>query len=108
MNDSFIVTTYHKEIKFQPVNEIEEILQNVYTIMSTYKFTVPLFREFGTSASYLDMPSALSKMAYIKELIEVIEKFEARVIVEEILFYSDEQNGRLYPVANIRLKGVTL
>ena len=36
-----------KEINLQPENEIEEIIQNVSTILTTRKGSVPLDRGFG-------------------------------------------------------------
>ena len=43
----FVVTTDAKTIDFAPATKIEEILQNVRTILGTVKFSVPLDREFG-------------------------------------------------------------
>lgn len=42
MNEEYIVTVNPKKINFMPENEVVEILQNVYTILSTTQFSVPL------------------------------------------------------------------
>lgn len=107
MSEEYIVTLNPKKINFMPENEIVEILQNVYTILSTTKFTAPLYREFGTSAAYLDQPHAISKMQHTREVMEVVEMYEPRAFVVEVLYYSDEVNGKIFPAVKIRLRGVS-
>ena len=41
-------------VKIIPESEIEEILQNIKTILSTYKGTVPLMRDFGIDPNLID------------------------------------------------------
>ena len=48
-------------VDFSPQDEITEILQNVRTIMATTKGSVPLDRDFGVSADYVDKPMAKAK-----------------------------------------------
>lgn len=106
MNEQeFIVTLNPKEINFMPDNEIVEVLQNVYTILSTAQYSAPLFREFGTSATYLDEPHAVARMKHTKEVIEVVERYEPRVFVVEVIYYSDEKDGKIYPAVKVRLRG---
>lgn len=105
MSEEYIVTLNPKKINFMPENEVVEILQNVYTILSTVKFEVPLYREFGTSATYLDDTHAISKMKHTREVMETVELYEPRVFVVEVLYYSDEVNGKIYPAVKVRLRG---
>lgn len=105
MNEEYIVTMNPKKINFMPENEIVEVLQNVYTILSTLKFTTPLYREFGTSSDYLDDPHAISKMKHTREVMEVVELYEPRVFVVEVNYYSDEISGKIYPAVKVRLRG---
>lgn len=105
MIDDYIVTLNPKKINFMPENEVVEVLQNVYTILSTMKFAVPLYREFGTSAPYLDDPHAITKMKHTREVMEVVELYEPRVFVVEVLYYSDEIDGKIYPAVKVRLRG---
>lgn len=105
MNEEYIVTVNPKKINFMPENEVVEILQNVYTILSTLQFSVPLYREFGTSAAYLDDPHAVARMKHTREVMEIIEMYEPRVFVVEVLYYSEEVDGRIFPAVKVRLRG---
>lgn len=104
-NQEYLVTLNPKEIDFLPGNVIVEVLQNVYTILATTKYSVPLFREFGTSASYLDEPHAVARMRHTKEIIEIVEQYEPRVFVTEVKYYSDEKDGKIYPAVKVQLRG---
>ena len=104
-NEEYLVTLNPKEIDFLPSNTIVEVLQNVYTILSTTKYSAPLFREFGTSASYLDEPHAVARMRHTKEIIEAVEQYEPRAFVTEVKYYSDEKDGKVYPAVTLRLRG---
>lgn len=105
MTEDYTVTLNPKEINFMPENETIEILQNVYTILSTLQYTVPLYREFGTKATYLDEPHAVARMKHTKEVIEIVEKYEPRIFVVEVLYYSDENDGKIYPAVRVRRRG---
>ena len=90
-------------VNFRPANVIEEIYQNINTILSTYKFTVPLFREFGFAAEFIDRPLSILKPLYVMEVVETIEKYEPRVIVEEIKMTA-ELEGIAYPIIIFSLR----
>ena len=98
MNDILVVTPNPSIINFAPATIVEEILQNVYTIVSTTYFSVPLFREFGVTATFLDTTDMLARSKLVGEIIEKVELFENRVIVEEVAFKSDGDDGILMPV----------
>lgn len=106
MEKEYIVTVNPKKINYYPENEVIEVLQNVYTILSTMEYSVPLYREFGTSATYLDAPHAVARMRHTREVIEVVERFEPRAFVVEVNYYSDEKDGKIYPAVTVRLRGV--
>ena len=48
--------TLDEKINFAPDSEVEEILQNIRTILSTRIGTVPLDRDFGTTWEHIDKP----------------------------------------------------
>ncbi len=105
----YTVTTNPTNINFAPATVVEEILQNVYTIVSTVIYSVPLFRSFGVDISFLDEPNLISKARMVAEIIEKVQLFEDRVIVEEIKFVENELDGKLKPILTIRIKeGVVL
>ena len=89
-------------IDFAPENEILEILQNVRTILSTVKFSVPLDRDFGIDASLLDKPILEAKAKISSEIILAIKKYEPRVKVEEITF-SGDIDGKLQPKVQVSI-----
>ena len=53
--------TLDKNVDFSPAAEVEEIFQNVRTILTTPKGTVPLLRDFGFSFEHLDKPIHLAQ-----------------------------------------------
>ena len=59
-------------VDFSPQDEITEILQNVQTIMATTKGSVPLDRDFGVSADYVDKPMAKAKAMLAAEIIQKV------------------------------------
>lgn len=86
-------------IKIIPENEIEEINQNIITILSTTKGTVPLMRDFGIDPNLIDQPQNQAFLQILKsEIITQIQKYEKRAKIEEISLYTKEE--KLY----IRLK----
>lgn len=89
-------------IDFAPENELLEILQNVRTILSTVKFSVPLDRDFGIDASLLDKPILEAKAKISSEIILAIKKYEPRVKVEEITF-SGDMDGKLQPKVQVSI-----
>ena len=108
MNRTYTVTVNPSVINFRPSTVLEEIFQNINTILSTAKFSVPLFRGFGTDAFFVDKPMTNIRPTMIAEIIEVVEKYEPRVIVEEIKM-SGDIDGQLFPTIIISLKnGVKL
>ncbi|WP_457641871.1 GPW/gp25 family protein [Persephonella sp.] len=79
-------------IKIIPQNEIEEILQNIKTILSTYKGTVPLMRDFGIDPNFVDnLQTESFKQKMKNEIIKQIQRFEPRIKVEKISLYSEDE-----------------
>ena len=50
------VVNLDADVDFNPASVVAEVLQNVRTILSTRKGSVPLDRDFGISWEYLDRP----------------------------------------------------
>lgn len=73
-------------VDFAPQTEIEEILQNVRTILCTRIGTVPLDRDFGITWDHIDKPYPVAKSLMVAESIDAVEKYEPRVRVESIEF----------------------
>lgn len=98
----YTVTGDPKEINFAP-NLIEEIIQNVYTVLTTIQQSVPLDREFGIDGTHLDGPTLISQAKMTADIIEKVQTFEERVTVEEVKYEVDHNNGKLIPAVMIRI-----
>lgn len=98
------VTAELKEISFSPTNEVEEILQNVKTILTTTKYSVPLDRKFGINAEILDMPLPYIQAKLTAEIISAIQKYEPRVVVNKVIYNGDGQEGKLIPTVRVMIK----
>lgn len=78
-------------VNFNPETEVEEILQNVRTILSTVVGSVPLYRDFGMSWEHVDKPYPASIALLKVDVIEAVEKYEPRAKVESVEL--DESNA---------------
>ncbi|RXZ84577.1 hypothetical protein EBB07_00740 [Paenibacillaceae bacterium] len=99
---------YTVSSKPQPINfsasGIDELLQNVRTIITTVSGTVPLHRSFGISVASLDKPLEVSQAIMTSDIVTAITDFEPRVEVVSVTFDTDESDGKLMTVVAIRLK----
>ncbi|AVK84056.1 hypothetical protein C3943_10960 [Lysinibacillus sp. B2A1] len=108
MNEQYTLTYNPSNINFRPSTVLEEIFQNINTIIGTTKFSVPLFREFGLFATFVDKPMNTIHPRLVAEMVETVEKYEPRVLVEEIKLNANV-DGQAYPTLIFSLKnGVTL
>ena len=89
-------------IVFAPVNETQEILQNVLTICLTQKYTVPLDRMLGVEGEALDEAVSRVRAKYKREVVEAVKKYEPRARVSAIDFSAD-LNGRVIPRIRVRI-----
>ena len=89
-------------IEFAPVNETQEILQNVLTICLTQKYTVPLDRMLGVEGEALDEAVSRVRAKYKREVVEAVKKYEPRARVSAIDFSAD-LNGRVIPRIRVRI-----
>lgn len=91
-------------VNFAPATTIEEILQNVRTILTTPVYSVPLDRTFGVNAELLDLPRPVARAKLAAEIVQAIQKFEPRVEVTRVSFAGDAISGKLQPTVRLRLK----
>ncbi len=99
----FDVTATLEEINFRPGSTLEEILQNVRTIVTTPKYSVPLDRNFGITATMLDAPMPVSRAKLMAEIIDAIQRYEPRVRVTQVTFTGDGMDGILRPKVRVRI-----
>lgn len=101
----FDITAKLGKVNFSPANEIEEIIQNVKTILTTIKGAVVLDRNFGINADILDLPIPVMQAKLSVEIIESIEKYEPRVKVVKVIYDGDGKEGVIYPKVRVKLNG---
>lgn len=87
------ITNDLPEINLMPASEIEEIAQNVRTILNTMQNTVPLDREFGVDSSLIDMPISAAKARATANIATAINTYEPRARVKEVHFSGDNLEG---------------
>lgn len=81
-------------INLSPANELEEIAQNVRTIATTLKGTVPLDRKFGIDARLVDRPIGALQAKLTAEIVSAVRKFEPRAKVLGVR-YNSSDSGKL-------------
>lgn len=92
----YYVTADDTPVSFAPETTVDEILQNIRTILTTYKGTVPLDRGFGISAEYLDKPIPVAEATMASEIMTAVRRYEPRARVAGVTFTGDG-NGALMP-----------
>ncbi len=91
------VTAELGPVDFSPDTEIKEILQNVRTILTTTKYSVPLDRGFGIDGQLVDMPMDYVQARLTAEIIDALRQYEPRVRVSKVTFEGDGEDGKLIP-----------
>lgn len=80
------VTAELKDVDFAPASKYEEILQNVRTIITTMKMTVPMDREFGINGDLIDLPIAAAQARLTGEIVAAVAKYEPRAQVISVAY----------------------
>lgn len=94
-----------REIKIIPDSTVEEILQNVRTIILTELGSVPMYREFGTDNDLIDAPLPVAQNKLVKNIAAAIMKFEPRARLKKIRWLkSDAADGQLKPLITISIQ----
>ncbi len=87
---------------------VMEILQNVRTIITTRKGSVPLDRDFGLPWDAVDQPLPVAQMLMRSEVIDAIERYEPRAKVTSVDFAEDVEgamDGVLKPIVTVQIGG---
>ena len=91
-----------EQINFAPSTIQEEVIQNIKTLLSTMKFTVPLDRNLGIIADALDEPMPVAMAKISSDVIDAISEYEPRAKVTQISFDGDI-DGKLIPRLRIEI-----
>lgn len=98
--------TVDNTVNIMPSTELEEILQNVRTILSTVKGTVPLDRGLGVDRKILDLPISVAQAKISAAVVKAVNEQEPRVRVQKIFYeQSDAESldGKLLPTVDVEL-----
>ena len=96
------VSTNQRGIDFAATGA-QEILQNVWMILSTFQYSCPLARDFAWSPEELDAALPVTQARTSARLIAAIRQYEPRAEVVEITYKVDPINGNLNPVVKVRI-----
>lgn len=101
----FITPGTAAKINLAPETVVEEVLQNLTMILSTIKSTVPLDRNFGLSARFVDKPTPVAEAMLVSEVLDAIEQYEPRAEIVNISFERDEGTGKIIPRLEVNING---
>lgn len=89
-------------IDFAPASTVTEVLQNIRTILSTLKGTIPLDREFGLDPDIIDLPTPQAEARLSQEIFDAIKRYEPRANIEKITF-NGSIDGKLIPTVEVTI-----
>jgi phage baseplate assembly protein W len=82
---------------------ISEVMQNVRTILTTRRGTVPLDRDFGISFDFLDTPINITRARAEQEIFLQLKKYEPRAILKQIIWETDVISGQISPSVKVEV-----
>lgn len=83
----------------------EEIFNKIKFLLTLIKGTIPMNREIGLESDIVDLPMYEAQNRYTVSAMELIEKFETRVTVDEISFEILENTGKMIPKVVVTYNG---
>ena len=90
-------------VDFAPASTAMEVLQNVRTILTTVRGSVPMNREFGINADVVAMPIGNAQAQLTADIIATVTKYEPRAKVKKVIYEGDEESGQLRPTVRIEV-----
>jgi phage baseplate assembly protein W len=84
----------------------KEILQNVYRLILTPKYSVPLDRLMGFESNVVDTPISETPEILIAEVLDVVHHYEPRVEILDVSFSGDPENAKLVPTLKLGIRNV--
>ncbi len=73
---------------------LDEIAQNLRTIVTTATGTCPLFREFGVDFGFVDQPTPVALARFKASVLAAVRKYEPRVEITKVELVADERAGQ--------------
>lgn len=95
-----------KKLRLLETETVASVLQNIAIILKTPKGSVPMYREFGLSQSFLDRPMPVAEVMLRVAVKEAIERWEPRAEVVDVVFTGNASNpGELNPIVEVKIIG---
>ena len=89
-------------VNFAPATPIEEIVQNLRTILNTAVGTVPLDRDFGVPVDLIDSPQPVALARLTAQIVKAVHRYEPRAAVKRVT-YTGDADGRLVPKLEVEI-----
>lgn len=74
-----------------------EVLEKCMFLLTLIKGTIPMNREIGLDPDIISKPACIAQQKYTISVMELIEEFEPRVAVEEVMFEMSGGTGNMIP-----------
>lgn len=100
-----IDTTKSNQINIKPKTVYEEVIQNLWFLYSSIEYDVPLDRELGLNATYIDKPIEAAKALATTDIYDKTEEYEPRAEIVNIDFAADYEKGVLKPIVEVEING---
>lgn len=71
---------------------IDRILQNVRNLINTWKYEIAFDRIRGIDSKIIDLPANKAQSLYISELYKIINRYEPRVTIQQVIFQNENQS----------------
>lgn len=97
-----------EDIDLSPATVIEDVVQNIATILATTKGTIPYMRGFGRNRETEGRPMPVVKNMIVSDVFQQISDYEPRAILGEIRVEENEESDELNDILiTVVLEGVT-
>lgn len=97
--------TEEQSINLVPETLYEEIIQNIWFLLSSIEYDIPLNREFGLNAAYIDKPVATAAALATADIYDKIGEYEPRAEIVSVEFTADGEKGILKPKVEVGING---
>ncbi len=102
----YVIDTTEKEnINLAPGTVEEEVIQNLWFLYSSLEYDVPLDRELGLNATYIDKPIEAAKALATTDIYDKTEEYEPRAEIVNVDFKADYERGILKPIVEVEING---
>lgn len=82
---------------------VKSILQNLSLLFATRKGTIPMYRSFGLSQSFLDRPQEVAQAMLLSEITDAVMTFEPRAKVIDAYIESSGKIGKAVIIVEVEI-----